>query len=380
MQDHIYLDNNATTAVDQKVLEAMLEELTSSAKNPSSVHYAGRQAQKLLIEARSIISKFLKVTPSEIVFTSGGTESMNLLIRASLNELKKGHIISTDLEHSCVDRTLSHLESTGFDLTYLSSGKWGAPHPKQIESAIKNNTQLIVVSAVNSETGVKIDLKGVAAIAQNANIPLIVDGVALLGKESFEIPQGVTGMGFSAHKIHGPKGVGCAFVRKGFRWSPFLLGGHQERSIRGGTENLAGILGFARAISLLDTHLELFNSHLLYLRNQLESELKKEIPDLMINGEGPRVSNTSNICFPQADGEDLLIHLDMHGIAVSQGSACSSGALEPSRVLLNMGFSKNHAQSSLRFSLSRMNTSEEITKTVTCIAHYLKQTHSIRKK
>ena len=378
MHDHIYLDNNATTRVDPKVLEVMLKELTSLPKNPSSIHYAGRQAQKLLLDARLIISRFLKVTSSEIVFTSGGTESMNLLIKASLNNSPKGHIITTNLEHSCVDQTLSHLESKGFELTYLSPGKWGSPHPKEIENAIKNTTQLIVLSAVNNETGVKIDLEGVAAVAKHANIPLILDGVALLGKEPFDIPSGVTGMGFSAHKIHGPKGVGFAFLRKGFKWSSFLLGGHQERGIRGGTENLAGILGLARAVSLLDKHLDAFSGHLLFLRNLLESELKKEVPDLIINGEGPRISNTSNICFPYIDGEALLIHLDMHNIAVSKGSACSSGALEPSRVLLNMGFPKNHAQSSLRFSLSRMNTQEEIKQTVNRITHYLKQAYSIK--
>lgn len=368
MHDRIYLDNNATTPLDPQVLEEMLKELSSSPKNPSSSHYFGMEAQKLLIDARLKIAQFLKIKPSEIIFTSGGTESMNLLIRGSLNTFKKGHIITTDLEHPCVYQTLLHLESQGYDVTRISPGKWGAPLPQDIEHVIKSHTKLIVLSAVNSETGVKLDLEGVANIARSRNIPLIIDGVALLGKESINIPPGVTGMGFSAHKIHGPKGVGFAFLRQGCRLNPLLLGGHQERGFRGGTENLSGIVGLASAVSILDKDLEAFSNHLLFLRNLFEEELIKKIPDMIINGEGPRVSNTSNIYFPNIDGETLLIQLDMCKIAASQGSACSSGALEPSRVLLNMGLSKEQVQSSLRFSFSRMNTENEIKRAADQIA------------
>ena len=360
MHDRIYLDNNATTQVDPKVIEIMLKEMRSSPKNPSSIHYFGRESQKLLLDARYQIASSLKVNPSEIIFTSGGTESMNLLIRGSLSSQKKGHLITTDLDHPCVYQTLLYLESKGFELDYLLPGKWGAPHPIDVENAIKNHTQLIVLSAVNNETGVKLDLEGVAAVAERANIPLIIDGVALLGKEPFNIPPGVTGIGFSAHKIHGPKGVGFAYLRQGHKLNPLIFGGHQERGFRGGTENLSAILGLASVVSILDKHLDQFTNHLLHLRHLFERELKKRIPDMLINGEGPRVSNTSNICFPDIDGETLLMQLDMLKIAASQGSACSSGALEPSRVLLNMGFSKKHTQNSLRFSFSRMNTEEEI--------------------
>ncbi len=372
MGNRINLDNNATTPLDPRVLDEMLPFMSSGPYNPSSSHFYGQEGKKLLSKARENIAGFLGVAPREILFTSGGTESMNLLILGSLSRENLGHIITSNLEHPCVTRCVEALEKRGFDATYLTPGKRGAPIPNEVEQAIQDDTKLIVLSAANGETGVKLGLEEVAEVANRHQIPLILDGVALLGKEHFIIPHGVTGMGFSSHKLHGPKGVGFAFVRRGHKLSPILLGGDQEMGLRGGTENVEGIIGLSAAISILRNELETASKHMREMQSTLESELKKEFPDLIVNGEGPRVPNTSNLFFPGIDGETLLIQLDMHGVAVSQASACRSGALEPSRVLLNMGLSRHEAGASLRISTSRMNTHKEIKQFLSLIVQLIR--------
>ncbi|WP_420422535.1 cysteine desulfurase family protein [Simkania sp.] len=355
----IYLDHNATTPIAPRVAEAMMQELTKGPQNPSSVHFFGQQAKKTLLTSRQTIARFLKVKPQEILFTSSGTESMNLLIRGSLPS-KESHLITTDLDHPCVYENMQSLDQAGYNVTFLSPGKGGAPTPEQVAAALRPNTKLIVLSTVNSETGVKLDIDAIAKIAKDANVPLILDGVALLGKEPFTIPPGVTGMGFSAHKFHGPRGVGFCFLRSGSSLSPLFLGGSQENQLRAGTENLPGIVGLATAIALLEKEGMTYSAHMQHLRDLFEKTLIKSIPNLQINGAGPRIANTSNLCIPGVDGESLLIHLDMKGIAASHATACSAGAMEVSRVLLNMGLSKEEASCSLRFSFSRMNTEEEV--------------------
>lgn len=355
--NRIYLDHNATTPLAPSVLEAMVAELVRGPRNPSSIHTFGQEAKKTLVHARATIAHFLHVKPHEILFTSSGTESLNLLIRGLLPQTPC-HILTTDLDHPCIYETLQSLPE--HEVTFLSPGLSGAPSSQQIEAALRPTTRLIVLSAVNSETGVKLDLEGVAQVAQTASIPLVIDGVALLGKEPFTIPSGVTAMGFSGHKIHGPKGTGFAFLRSKTKLTPLLTGGSQEHKLRAGTENLPGIVGLAEAISLLEKNQEAYTRQMQTLRDRFEHELKTHIPQLTINGSGPRVVNTSNICFPNIDGESLLIHLDMEGIAASHATACSSGALEISRVLLSMGIPREKAASSLRFSLSRTNTEEDI--------------------
>ncbi len=349
----IYLDNNATTPIDPLVAKEVTRELLKGPRNPSSLHFFGQEGKKTLLSSRQKIAHFLKVQPHEIFFTSGGTESMNLLIRGMMNQ---SHAITTDLEHPCVYENMKRLPCVSF----LSPGLRGAPSPDQIADAIRDETSLMVFSAANSETGIKINLEEIAKIAQRKEIPLVVDGVALLGKERFSIPKGVTAMGFSGHKIHGPKGVGFAFIRSQTKLSPLLMGGSQEYHLRAGTENLPGIVGLAKAISLLDENIESYTAHMRNLRDLFETILLKSTFNLKVNGTGVRTVNTSNLCFPNVDGESLLIHLDMQGIAASHATACSSGALEVSRVLLNMGIPREEALRSLRFSVSRMNTEEEI--------------------
>jgi cysteine desulfurase len=353
----VYLDNNAATKIDPKVLEVMCQELSGPPSNPSSIHLFGRQAKEKLILARQSLANFFTTNPENLIFTSGGTEAVNLALRGFLTPLKGAHVISTDIEHASVYNTLLSLNNN-LDITYLKPGAYGAPLVSQIEQAIKSTTKLIVVSAVNAETGVMIDLEEIAQVAIRHNIALFVDGVALLGKKIFQIPKGVSAMAFSSHKIHGPHGIGLLYLKKEFKISPLLTGGPQEKEKRAGTENLAAILGFVKAIELInEEHITTMQT----LKDQFENILMKKLK-ISINGLGPRVCNISNICFHGIDGETLLINLDQNGILASLGSACSSGIIGPSRILINMGLSKEDASSSLRFSFSRFNTEEDVKK------------------
>lgn len=368
MKKQIYLDNNATTFVDPRVAAAIYEHLNTPLGNPSSVHSFGRSARAILQEARRAVAQYIGAKPQEVIFTSGGTEAINMVVRGALDPKIKGHIISSSVEHSCVHSTLQQIQSDGWDVSFLQPGLWGAITPDAVEKAIRSNTRLIVLMAVNNETGVKTDIEGIAEIARREKIPFIVDGVALLGKEPILIPSGVSSMCFSGHKIHAPAGVGFCFVRHHLKLQALLTGGDQEFQRRGGTENLSGIVGLAEAIRILQEELPEASSRMVRLRDRMESEILDKFKGSSINGKGPRVSNTSNISFEGVDGEALLTALDMEGVAVSHGSACSSGALEPSRVLLNMGISRASARSSLRLSLSRFTTDDEIEAAIGVIA------------
>jgi cysteine desulfurase len=353
----IYLDNNATTSLDLQVFKAMVQELRAPPSNPSSIHWFGQQAKSRLNQARRTVAECLKTTPEEILFTSGGTEGINYLLRG----LKpKGHIITTKIEHSAVYKTVLDLEGKGLAVSYIPVGLWGAPTPEQVEAEIRPDTIAIILSASNGETGVKLDLEGVAAVAEKRNIPLFIDAVAYIGKEPLFIPKAVTGLAISAHKFHGPKGIGAVMVRPHLKLSPSLTGGNQETSKRAGTENLAGILGLAEAMLILKERQDSITQTLFDLRKHFEQGIFSHIPDVIVHGEGPRISNTSNLAFLGVDGETLLMQLDLAGIAVSHGSACSAGAIEPSRILSHMGIDRKTARSSIRFSFSRMNTREEI--------------------
>lgn len=337
----------------------MLLDLSGPPANPSSVHWFGQKARNLLSTARQKAASFFKAKPEEIIFTSGGTESINLFLRGL-----KGHAITTSIEHSATYRTLQALESTGLDVTYLPVGLWGAPLPEQISDAIRPNTRAIVLSASNGETGVKIDLEAIAKIAETHHIPLFIDAVAYVGKESLSFHRGIAGIALSGHKFHAPKGIGLLYLRSDIKLPPEITGGSQENSRRAGTENLSGILALAEALQILQEKQTEITSAISDLRGHLENGLLRAIPDLAIHGQGPRICNTSNIAFLGLDGETLLMQLDLAGIAVSHGSACSSGSLEPSRVLTHMGIDRKTARSSIRFSLSRMNTREEIDQTL----------------
>jgi cysteine desulfurase len=366
MKHLIYLDHNASTPIDREVLKVLIKELETEIGNPSSIHSYGQQCRQKLEGARTTIARYLKVRPQELIFTSGGTEGANLLIQGLLPP--NGHIVTSNIEHSCVYNTIKGLEQKGYTTTFLSAGLLGAIAPEVLAAAIQPNTKLIVLAAANNETGVKNDIHAFAAIAHAKRIPLIVDAVALLGKESFSIPLGVTAMFFSGHKLHAPKGIGVAFCRT--KLKPLFTGGAQELSRRAGTENLPGIVALAAAFELL-VNQESFTQHMQTLRDQLENGLQANLSDVIINGQGPRVANTSNLSFLGIDGESLLLNLDMEGICVSHGSACASGAIEPSRILVNMGVQA--PGSAIRFSLSRFTTEEEIDRCIEVVTHLIQR-------
>lgn len=354
----IYLDNNATTQLDPRVIEALVSSFQYFG-NPSSTHSAGQASRKILNQARQAIATFFSVKPQEVIFTSSGTESANMILKGYCSQLS-GHAITSSIEHSAVFSTFKEIESKGWEVTFLSPGEWGAIRAEDLIKAIRPNTRLVSLMAVNNETGVKTDIDEIAKICLERGIPFVVDGVAWLGKERFTIHQGVSAIFFSGHKIHGPKGIGLALIRSTFKIHPFITGGEQEFGKRGGTENIASIHGLAEAITLLKDQYQEANQHMERLREKFENTLINRLPNVSINGTGPRISNTSNLYFKGIDGEALLLALDQEGIAASLGSACASGSIEPSRVLLNMGYSMERSRSSLRFSLSRFTTETEI--------------------
>ncbi len=361
--NRIYLDNNASTQVDPQVAQAMMEVLRGPAGNAGSIHSFGQAAKRYLNRSRDTLAKYLGVKSSEIHFNSGGTEAANYLIHGFLGRNPEGHVITSDLEHPAVYNTVQRLHACGCDATFLSPGAYGAPTPKQVEEAIRPDTKLIVLMAVNNETGVKLDVEGVARVAQARRIPFIIDAVGIMGKEAFQVPKAVTAMFFSGHKFHAPQGVGFYFLRSQAKLLPIFTGGGQEAGKRPGTENLSGIVGMAEAIRCIEKALPNASERMIQLRDKFE----KSIDGAEVNGEGPRTPNTTNLAFPGINGESLLMNLDLAGVAASAGSACSAGALEPSRVLLNMGYDRPRASSSLRFSLSRFTTEEEIDRAVAII-------------
>ncbi|HSX37538.1 MAG TPA: cysteine desulfurase family protein [Chlamydiales bacterium] len=368
--EKIYFDNNSTTALDPRVFKAMLEDFEGPSSNPSSMHWFGQQAKQKLLAARQTAASFFHTAVDEITFTSCGTESINLMLRGLK---KKNHLITSVIEHSSMYRTIQSLETLGMEVTYLPVGVWGAPLPEQIENAIRSDTTAIALTAANGETGVKIDIAAIAKIAEKRGIPLLLDYVAYVGKEPFEMYPGISAIAVSGHKFHAPKGVGLLFHRSFLKLDPLITGGSQESNFRAGTENLAGILGFAEALKILMENQTAITSHLHDLRVMFETGLQDSLKNIVINGEGPRISNTSNVAFPGVDGETLLIQLDLAGIAASHGSACASGALEPSRVLSQMGIDRKRARSSLRFSFGRTNTREEVQRAIEIITRILKK-------
>lgn len=367
----IYLDNNGTTFLDPRVFEAMEPILKGEIGNPSSLHSYGQRARALLAKATKEVAAFFGVHTREVVFTSGATESLNMVIRSLP---KGGHVITSSLEHLSV---MEALKFTGCEVSYLDPypGK-GAITLSQIEEAVRPTTRALVVMAANNETGIKTDLEPIALFAQNKGLILIVDGVALLGKEKWVIPQGVSAASFSGHKIHGPTGIGVAIIRRSMRVHPLIVGGSQQHAFRGGTENLAGIVGFAKALTLLPDS----EKKIAALRDYLEEGLLSRLAGVVINGRGePRLCNTCNCAFEGVEGDALLMQLDLAGVAVSLGSACSSGSVSPSRVLLNMGIPLQIAQNSIRISLSRFTTHDEVEKALQIIVNVVTNLRTIIK-
>lgn len=350
----IYLDNNATTPIAPLVLKAMLEDLDGIPRNPSSVTKFGREGRSMISLSRRLIAEYFAVRPEEIIFTSGGTESNHLLL-LGFHQAYKGPIITTKIEHKSVLEPLAHLNT---QVSYIEVDKTGVPSPFAVEKALQKGAGLIFLSAVNSETGAILDIHSIADLAKFYKVPLVLDAVAYLGKARISpIPDGVAAMSFSGHKIHGPKGIGFVIKRKHHKIPPLFRGGHQEKDMRAGTENLPAILGLTKAIELIDPK---DFTKMASLRDSFEKALFSKNLPIEKNTTQDRICNVSNLYFANTDAEVLLIKLEDLNVIASLGSACSSGTLEPSHVLLNMGYPSTRASSSLRFSLSRLNTQEEI--------------------
>jgi cysteine desulfurase len=360
----IYLDSNATTPMRPEVVAAMLPIYTEDYGNPSSIHWFGQRAKALMDDARTQVSRLINAETSEVVFVSGGTEADNLAIRgiAESQKSKGRHIITSSIEHHAVLHTCRDLEKQGYEITWLGVSADGMVDPEDVHRAIRPDTILISIMHANNEIGTIQPIEEIGKIAETADVYFHSDGVQSTGKIPVDVKKlKVDLYSISAHKIHGPKGVGALFIKKGSVLKPLLTGGGHERNRRSGTENVAGIVGFGVAAKMAREGLSSEMTRVKELRDRLESGLKKNIDLIRINAENaPRLPNTSNIMVDYAEGEGLVISLDLKGIAVSTGSACSSGSLEPSHVLTAIGKTPDEAHGSLRFSLNSMNTVQDV--------------------
>ncbi|MBI4196313.1 MAG: cysteine desulfurase [Deltaproteobacteria bacterium] len=359
----VYLDYNATTPLDLRVKQVIDRFLVNSYGNPSSLHWAGAEARKGIDEAHSIVAGSFGVSPDEIVFTSGGTESANLAIHGILGNLQKsGHVITSSVEHHAVLEPLQTLAQIGrIELSHLRVDTKGRLNPDDVVRLIREETALIAVMYANNETGNLFPIETIGRIARERKIPFFCDGVQVAGKRAINLGRlPVDLFSFSAHKFYGPKGVGGLYVRKGLKLKPLIEGGAQEMKRRGGTENVAGIIGLAQALKVSLEEMEREKARLKRLRDLLEERIRS-IPGACIYGDlENRLENTTFAGFDRIDSETILIALDRHGIAASNGAACSSGTLEPSHVLMAMGFSEREAKGAVRFSVGRFTTEEEI--------------------
>ena len=366
----VYLDNSATTAMAAEVIEAMLPYFANEMGNAQSVHSFGQRAKAGIEKARREVAALINAAPTEIVFVSGGTEADNLAVRgvAEANREHGRHIITTKIEHPAVLATCEALESDGYRVTYLPVSRKGLINPTELRDALADDTILVSMMMANNETGTIQPIEEIAEIVADARtrgldkLYFHTDAVQAVGKHHIDVRElGVDLLSLSGHKFHGPKGTGALYVKKGVRLGKLLYGGHHERDRRAGTENVPGIVGLGKAAELARTKLDQRASRMRELRDHLESSVVSRFQGVRINGDKEqRVPSISNLSFDGVDGESLLIALDLKGIAVSTGSACASGSIEPSHVLQALGLSREEIRGSVRFSFSVLNTREEI--------------------
>lgn len=368
MADRIYMDNAATTPIKKEVLDAMMPYLTEEFGNASSIYSYGRNAKSALDGAREYVANALGAKANEIYFTACGSEADNWAIKGAAYALKsKGkHIITSAVEHHAVLHTLEYLEKQGFEVTYLGVDEYGMISLDELKKAIREDTILITIMFANNEIGTIMPIEEIGKIAKENKILFHTDAVQAVGHVPIDVNKmGIDMLSVSAHKIYGPKGVGALYVRNGVKIDNFMHGGAQERSRRAGTENVAGIVGFAKAIKLAADNVEETMERIGSLRDMMIEKISERIPYCRLNGHRTkRLCNNVNFSFEFIEGESLLLMLDMNGIAASSGSACTSGSLDPSHVLLSIGLKHEMAHGSLRFSLGDFNTEDEIEKVV----------------
>lgn len=359
----IYVDNNATTQVAPEVLEEMLPYFNEYYGNPSSMHTFGGMVEHKIVEARERLAKLLGASPDEIIFTSCGTESDSTAIRAAiLSNPSKKHIVTSRVEHPAVKNLYEYLSKNGYRVTFVPVDRKGRLDLDYLYKNLGEDTAIVSIMWANNESGVIFPIEDIGEILKEKGIVFHTDAVQAVGKIPIDLKNiAVDMLSLSGHKLHGPKGVGALYVRKGTKYSPFLIGGHQEKGRRGGTENVASIIGLGKASELAAANLPEKNIRVKLLRDKLEVELLNRIPNAMINGDREnRLPNTTSVAFEFVEGESILLLMDEYGICASSGSACTSGSLEPSHVLRAMGVPFTAAHGSIRFSLSTYNTEEEI--------------------
>ena len=367
---YIYMDHAGTTPLDHRVLEEMMPYFSERFGNPSSIHVMGQEARRAMDDAREKVSAVLGCRTSEVVFTSGGTESDNAAIKGAAAALQGtgNHIITSSIEHHAVLHTCQYLESMGFEVTYLSVDRYGLVDPEDVARAITDRTIVVSIMYANNETGTIQPVSEIAGLVKkrarhvDRTIVMHTDAVQAAGFLDLGVGRlGVDMLSLSSHKFHGPKAAGVLVVRRGTPFLPQQLGGGQERERRSGTENIPGIVGTAVALQIAESERERTSQHCRYLRDKIIDAIKSQIPNAHLNGHPTqRLPNNVNFSIENVEGEPVLLGLDMAGIAASSGSACSSGSLEPSHVLLALGQSADLARGSLRLTLGRDNTEEEV--------------------
>lgn len=376
----IYFDNNATTMVLPEVFNAMAPYFTENYGNASSMHHFGGLNKKAIENARRNVAALLNAMPAEIIFTSGGTESDSSAIYSALRVYPaKKHIITSAVEHPAVLEVFKKLSKEGYNVDFIGVDSDGRFNMEQYKSVLNEDTALVSVMWANSETGTIFPVKEIAALAHKAGALFHTDAVQAVGKIPTDVKDIDADMlSCSSHKIHGPKGVGALYVKQGVRFLPFMVGGHQEKSRRAGTENVPALVGFGEAAKIAKETLWKYEAQVAPLRDKLENALLAAIPDCKVNGDKlSRLPNTSNISFGYVEGESILMMLDEHNICASSGSACTSGSLEPSHVLMAMGVPFQFAHGSIRFSLSKFNTEEEVDTVVKVLPPIIKRLREI---
>lgn len=364
MKKYIYMDNAATTPVKQEVLDEMIPFFTEKYGNPSSVYSLGSMSKRAMEDTRTKIANTIGANNREIFFTGGGSEADNWAIRgiAFANKNKGNHIITSKIEHHAILHTCEYLQKNGFDVTYLDVDEYGLVDLEQLKNSITDKTILISIMFANNEIGTVQPIKEIGQIAKENNVYFHTDAVQAIGHIKIDVKElNIDLLSLSAHKFYGPKGVGALYIKQGIKIDPLISGGGQERNKRAGTENVAAIVGMGKAIELAYENFDEKNENLIKLRDSLIKKISENIPYTRLNGHPTkRLPGNVNMCFEFIEGESLLLSLDMEGVAGSSGSACTSGSLDPSHVLLNIGLSHEIAHGSLRLSLGDFNTEEEI--------------------